>query len=67
MKYFCPSSVREKSNVGKPVLMKEPETPLPVASTCEDHNSACLIVKDASGLAVAYVTRKNQADALPPI
>jgi endo-1,4-beta-D-glucanase Y len=30
-------------------------SPLPVALTFEDHNSACFIVKDANGLGVAYV------------
>jgi hypothetical protein len=37
---FLPQFGREKSNVGKPVLMKELETPLPPPWTIEDHTDA---------------------------
>jgi hypothetical protein len=47
MKYFCTSSVREKSNVPKLVLMKEPVRRFPPPWTAED-NGACFIVRDGS-------------------
>jgi hypothetical protein len=43
MKYSCPGSVREKSDVRVPVLIPRR---FPVPWTFEDHNSACFIVKD---------------------
>ena len=57
MNCFYLSSVRQKSNSQKPVLMKEPAGRFPPPWTVEDN---CYIVKDRNAQALAYVYYEHE-------